>query len=85
MFLKLGDCELSFVAILLEICQQLFWEVYEAELGKFLAKIGHLLKAVVIGELAQTFEANLAKYSEFVLDVEICCSHVKVGLNDAIE
>lgn len=59
--------------------------MHKTELSKFLAKVGDLLQAVVIWELAQAFEANLAKRSEFVFDVDICSSHVTMCLNDAVK
>lgn len=59
--------------------------MHKTELCKFLAKVGDLLQAVVIGELAQAFKADLTKCSKFVLDVEICSSHVTMCLNDAVK
>ena len=59
--------------------------MHKTELCKFLAKVGDFLQALVIWELAQAFEANLAKRSEFILDVQICSSHVTMSLNDAVE
>lgn len=83
MLQQLGACKFLLIAVLLEVVQKVFWEVNEAELGKFRDQIPHLLQAVVISELAQALEADLTQTLEAIRELDLGLDHLAVHLDEA--